>query len=53
MFDSNQGLQMSIETRLGLLDHTIMNQSLKIKDGEDKMGRPLDEYHVNDDDLAY
>ena len=53
MFDSNQGLQMSIETRLGLLDHTIMNQSLKIQDGEDKMGRPLDEYRVNDDDLAY
>jgi len=44
---------MSIETRLGLLDHTIMNPSLKIQDGEDKLGRPLDEYRVNDDDLAY
>ena len=44
---------MSIETRLGFLNHTIMNQSLKIQDGEDKMGRPLDEYRVNEDDLAY
>jgi hypothetical protein len=54
MFDTNQGLQLSIETRSGLQDfNVILNQSLKIRDGEEKMSRPLEAYHADDYDAAY